>query len=280
MGFAEKFEWIFTNQLRLRLIIIMKTNVKFALLWLVFVVGSFIHDFFPFPQSYFSDSKNFLNVYFVKIGWGWTSGLLLLYITCTLIKQNVNNTKTYWKHYSRIIVYTIAWYICTTFFEYIETLTGTCLGDDAVLAVQSCRKHGYLWNGFDISGHCFLLTFCVLNINKELNGTLNLKIEQDNESYEEDDRKSKVDFKQIAGYAINTEYVNICYDVCVNALLILMVLWEIMLFFTCVYFHTLLQKLLGMLFGVAVTYICHKIFNMNHPMLPTSVKLIHSKKQS
>lgn len=269
--------WISHNRKRLQYIVVMDSHVKFALLWLTFVIGSFSYDFFPLPQSYFSNSKNIFNTVFVKRGWGWTVVFLLGYIICITIKQKINNISIFIRQISRLVVYTIEWYIFTELFEYIHKMTGKCLGSNTTNNIAACVKEGFIWNGFDISGHTYLLTLMTLIINNELNKTVSLNI---GVVSEEDSEKISKEYV-ILGKRIPKNVMKCLLEIVSVSLVLLMILWEIMLFFTCAYFHTLVQKLLGILLGLLSFYIPKRyIFKGNHTWLPMPVGLLNQTKDT
>ena len=72
--------WLLSKRDQLNQLMIVRANSKVTLIWIIFVCGSFSHDYFPLPSCYFSKSSNILNQYFVKIGWAWTSLLVSVYI--------------------------------------------------------------------------------------------------------------------------------------------------------------------------------------------------------
>ncbi|KAM7436259.1 fat storage-inducing transmembrane protein 2 [Porites harrisoni] len=77
--------------------VLVSPGFKAAIYWLVILTGSFLHDFLPFPQSYLSNKRNVFNVYFVKLGWGWTLGLHdsihVLNLACIHLLQTVCDVK-------------------------------------------------------------------------------------------------------------------------------------------------------------------------------------------
>lgn len=273
----DAISWISHNRKRLQYIVVMDTHVKFALLWLTFVIGSFSYDFCPLPQSYFSNKKNIFNTVFVKKGWGWTGIFLLGYIICIIIKQKINNICIIIRQISRLIVYTIEWYIFTEFFEYINKMTGKCLGSNTTDNITACVKGGFIWNGFDISGHTYILTLMTLIINHELNKTISLNIDIGSEEGSEQISKEYV----ILGTRIPKNVIDNLLEILSVSLVLLMILWEIMLFFTCAYFHTLVQKLLGILLGLLSFYIPNRyIFKNNHAWLPMPAGLLNQTKDA
>lgn len=274
-SFNSVIQWIVLNREHLQKMLVMRRNTKFTLIWITFVIGSFLHDYFPLPGSYFSNRKNFFNVYFVKKGWGWTLVLLSGYISSLLIKQKVNNWHTFYKHLSRLGVTTVLWFIFTTAFEIIENYTGACLGEANLLYKNVCIKKEFLWDGFDISGHCFLLAFCILIINEELNCSTNILTCNHNGVVHSTEPNRGKGIRVIFGIRIREEVFEQAIEWLGFILLLLMVLWEIMLFFTCLYFHTLSQKLLGFSLGALsfyASYMC--IFQIEHKFAPCAPSMI------
>lgn len=64
-------------------ILLVDTQTQLCLYFCAITIISVVTDYFPFPKSYFSDKRNLINQYFVKLGWGWTCGLLGLFIYLT-----------------------------------------------------------------------------------------------------------------------------------------------------------------------------------------------------
>lgn len=266
-------DWIMTNRKHLQRLLIMKRSIKLTLLWVNFVIGSFIHDFIPIPQSYFSNTRNFFNVYFVKNGWGWTMVLLFAYISTLLIKQKIMQSITIYKHLSRLLVTTIIWYSFTTSFDVIENWTGTCLGNNLLYTKTQCRNSDMIWDGFDISGHVFLLTFCIMIINEELSCADVVVSSCNGES--SDHVSQRKDERNILGIMIKEEFFDQLIEFLSLLLILLMILWEVMLLFTCLYFHSLSQKLLGFLFSSFSFCVSYQfIFKHKHPYTPCSPSMI------
>lgn len=104
------------------------TNIKVAIylggLFLISLVG----DFLPFPKSYLARSDNFLNIFFVKIGWGWTLILTMpfvILISFTLCCGNLY--KTFARNLTRVLVATFFWFFWTKCFNFIESRYGKCI---------------------------------------------------------------------------------------------------------------------------------------------------------
>lgn len=255
----EGFKWLKNNRKRLQYVLVMQSNVKFTLVWMTFVIGSFSYDFVSLPQSYFSNRRNIFNVLFVKKGWGWTFFVLAGYLFCILLKKRVTNLKVFYQHFTRLFVLTIAWFLSTSIFDIVENYTGSCLGQE-VLDKLNCKENGFIWSGFDVSGHCFLLTFCILIINEELHSTNAYNLSSDDESQSNYTKEKELkSMKSVYGIDIEEKYIDHALEVLSVMLIVFMLLWEVMLFFTCAYFHTLLQKLCGIIAGVGCAYLCYDV---------------------
>jgi hypothetical protein len=250
--------WLLSKRDQLFHLMIVRANSKVTLIWIIFVLGSFSHDYFPLPSCYFSKSSNILNQYFVKIGWLWTSLLVSVYMFGVLLKHRIDSKTIYAKHLARLAVLTATWFVCTSLFEYIEALTGYCIGvspDTEILTKKQCRAAGHLWSGFDISGHCFLLSFCILIINEELSRASSVVASEPATTNHVGEEPIIV----LGVWRVKEAVLLGCLQLLKCGLVVLMMLWKCMLLFTCLYFHDMLQKLLGLLFGLLSYYLCYRV---------------------
>ena len=119
-----------------------------------------------YRRSYFADPDNFLNQWFAKWAWLWTGLLLSTFIYITSNTYSCGRMAIIKNNMSRLVIASLVWYSVTTFFNLVESKTGVC-EITKYHRKESCRAHGYLWRGFDISGHCFLLIFCNLVMYEE-----------------------------------------------------------------------------------------------------------------
>ena len=101
----------------------------------------------------------------------------------------------------------------------------------------TCYKAGYHWSGFDISGHCFLLTWNNLVIIEELQRLA-----------------TTTNMNDTSSRSLNFISVTV-----MNILYVLMIVWEVMMFATSMYFHTTVEKVLG-----TVNFIAKLSFNLNY----------------
>lgn len=199
------------------------------------VAGSFVKEFSPLPESYLSNKRNVLNVYFVKLAWAWTFCLLLPFIALTNYLLT-GQASLVVRRLSTLLVGTAIWYVCTALFSCIEHYTGSCYQSPALdglrKGIQSkpqCQQEGGFWHGFDISGHSFLLAFCALMIVEEM----------------------------AVLHAVRTErshFLHMPVTTLVVALGFLTCVWLWMFLCTAVYFHDFSQKLFGTMFGLLGWY--------------------------
>jgi len=98
--------------------------------------------FVSLPEDYKIGKRNILNLLFVKLGWFWTTVLLLPMIFSGI---RSNDREGVARSIFRVILGSFLWFISVNTFEILDALTG-----------------------FDISGHTFLLIFSNLLISSEL----------------------------------------------------------------------------------------------------------------
>lgn len=216
------------------------------------IVVSFLCSIQRPAPGYFSDKRNMLNQYFVKLGWAWTLAGICSLIAVTNFIENRGEYKNISSPLIRLLLMTLYWYACTHSFEWLDGASGTCeFSPDKHVTKRSCRREGFGWHGFDISGHCFLLLLSIIFINQE--SQVLEKVSRRLDSFEKDD-KEEASFLYI-NCRLYLRLVTIF-------LVFLMTLWTIMMFFTAVYFHTVLQKFLGLLFASLGWVLMYKILQL------------------
>ena len=186
-------------------------------------VGCLLGESIDFPSFYFSEKKNFLNQIFVKNGWAWTISLLLSLIYL----RSFNRLKTL-KSLKSLIGATLYWFLITqwTFGPSILERVYKRVGSCSLLHLKEfhlCYEGGGEWDGLDISGHCFLLLHSSLLIWEEIRNTFSMNL------------NNLKNFNSTMAIGM--------------ALMILLGLWSIMLLITVLYFHSIVEKALGTIFG-------------------------------
>ncbi|OWK52317.1 acyl-coenzyme A diphosphatase FITM2 [Lonchura striata] len=243
-----------------------------ALLLAIALLGSALKDSGLVPDTPLRNKRNPLNVYFVKVAWAWTLWLLLPFITLTsyelarskLLHGRTKSALLALRRLGALLVGTAVWYLCTELFILVENLTGECSlqakpGQPARLyaSKRECHQDSGVWNGFDISGHCFLLSYCAMMILEELAVLEALAMEH----------SSKL------RAVINVLLVSLCF---------LTVIWVFMFLCTALYFHDFSQKLLGVLIGLSAWYGTYRFWYLKpfSPGLPLPNIPLSSKKYS
>lgn len=237
-----------------------KIAVYIALLFL----GSLLCDFFPLPRNYFSQKGNVFNVYFVKLGWGWTLVfvgtfiLLSSYVYCCGERSSVR------RHLFRLVIATVLWYVTTSVFNYVESATGTCTVNPAKFTDRvTCVRNGHRWYGFDISGHAFLLIFCSLIIMEESRSIKGWeRIGEMIQQYEFDDDSplKNLNEQQLGELKVSYGCLSLYVKLSFVAITLLGLLWDFMLVCTTLYFHSMVQKVVGGLVAVLLWFITYQVW--------------------
>lgn len=243
-----------------RRVVLVDPEVKVPIYLGALVFGSLVSDFLPMPRSYFQQKTNVFNQYFVKWGWGWTLLILGLYVGMTSWTYCCGNVDRVRKHFYRLLVGTVSWFCWTKSFVLIESLTASCY-NEKFMTRSSCIKHGSAWRGFDISGHAFLLIYCSLLIAEEAKsirgweriGELMLNQEYDEDSPLKPLKQHELDQLE-KYYDLFTPYVRCLFI----GLTLFVVLWDVMLVATIMYYHSMVQKFMGGVIAVLMWFFTYR----------------------
>ena len=244
-------------------------------------VVSLFTDLFRFPDTYFSNKRNVLNVYFVKWGWAWTLALLSTFIYLVGLVDCTGNVKdVVKKHFSRLFVGTLWWYICISLMNAIEHVTGFCYKSEGIQTKAHCITEGFEWRSWDPSGHCFLLVYCLLIISEEMKCiTLWDRIPEIIENRERNLGQIFPEKEKTIAIKLHTLHTPILRCV-VIALALLNLLWQVMLLATTIYFHNMPSKLMGVTLaavGWLMSYNFWFQFSSFIPSYPGFRNLFHLK---
>lgn len=141
------------------------TTFKAILLSLIVLIGSLLPDTSKPHSKFFSDTNNPINQYYVKYVWGWTLLLLIPILIVTTRGLQLSETIC---HFGRVLVNHVIWYGMTSFFVWLRTRVGGECSNETLSDRKTCLSSGFEWFEFDISGHVFLLSFCVLVLSEEI----------------------------------------------------------------------------------------------------------------
>ncbi|KAK9877864.1 hypothetical protein WA026_020092 [Henosepilachna vigintioctopunctata] len=130
---------------------------------------SLIKDAITIPKWYFSRSDNILNTFFVKFAWGWNLALIVPFLLLTSYIYCCGQKNRILKyHIPRVFIATFFWWFWIKIFNIVEASFGRCMVK-AFVSKDTCLLAGYVWNGFDISGHSFILIYGSLVLIEEAN---------------------------------------------------------------------------------------------------------------
>lgn len=229
---------------------------------------SIIGDVLPYPKSYFSQSSHFLNQYFVKLGWGWTLICTIPFVVMTSFTYCCSNRRQVVLHLSRLGVATFFWIFWTNMFQYIESIYGRC-SDVKFTRRSRCLEAGLRWSGFDISGHSFILIYSVLLMIEESKPIQGWLLIQDGLNTEKHSRalneKSGKFFQSLSVDEIGTteqNYQAFRRPVCFNfiGLSVLCIIWDLMIFTTAMYYHTMLEKFVSGLIAIFTWFATYHVW--------------------
>lgn len=214
----------------------MSTHKRVFIYVIFLLIGSLLKDFEMVPTTYFSSKSNIFNLYFVKLGWLWTLLASIPWIILTNSARNSSTSKIA-KHLMRALVATGLWYLFTSTFEYIDMKTGRC-ADDEFTTKKLCKSKKHDWiESTDISGHTFILMHSLFYLLEEIKAYF--------------ERQEDVDSSKSLKPYIEINFIFISF---------LVILWEIMLLSTFLYFHTLIHKLIAACVAIACWYFTYKYF--------------------
>lgn len=257
------------------------TNLKIALYLGALFLLSLMADVLTFPKTYFSRSDNIFNQYFVKIGWFWTLFLTVPYVLLTSYTTCCGKRKLIVKaHLMRLVIATFFWYAWTTIFNIIETKYGRC-NSRTIDNKITCLKNGHFWNGFDISGHCFILIYSSLVMIEEaraINGWERIKDYIRDEKYTRsvDDKSISVNpLKNIN--AEELDVLKVSYDNFTPyirgfliAIALLQLLWDVMLVSTILYYHIMVEKFISGVIAILTWFVTYRVWYTIPNVLPNS----------
>ncbi|OAX81508.1 hypothetical protein ACJ72_04152 [Emergomyces africanus] len=218
------------------------------------------------PVNYFARKGNIFNVYFVKVGWLWTT---LAFISLLLTQPAFNGEllsayirlKRVGQATVRYFLVTTTWWLTTHWFfgpglidrSFIAT-GGKCEASmlpgptnpipelAAIFTATTCKASGGAWTGgHDVSGHVFMLVLISAFLVLELQGASSVEVEIDERKDKHQDLVQRVSYER---WGRN-------FTLTVSGLS-----WW-MLLMTAMWFHTWLEKLTGLILALGSVYIVY-----------------------
>ena len=254
-----------------RRIIFAPAVFKIIVYALMIIIGSFLGYLDIAPDSYLASKTNIFNVYFAKLGWAWTIGLLLPFIYLNLLGTNTHRQIIMY-HLTRLLIATGLWFFVTLTFVRFEVYTSRCKHVDFRGAPRKvCLDHGHQWKeGHDFSGHTFLLIYSLLIINEEVKSYAQA-VKKPAASVAAGDAPANLDanYRKLISVAIPVLYVLLAG---------LTVIWEVMLLSTALYFHYFTDKMGAAIVAVVAWGVTYRLWyrdNSSSIFFPASPSKLH-----
>ena len=212
---------------------------KIFVFYCLILLGPFLKDVQLIPNTFSLALKiNMFNKYISQLGWTCSIVLLMPFVYLTSLIYARGHYGLITRHLSRLVIGTIIWYLLTSIFIRIESLTSMCKPlDRRGFYRQACRILGRSsWH----EGHTFLYLYALLVINEEV------KLYDENWKKVEDASKFNSYHIDTSSSTINQHRLRMFstpIDILYIALAILTLLWELLLVSTAVYFYNVIHKL-------------------------------------
>ena len=203
-----------------------------------FLLSLFV-TYFPFILEYSVSKENFLNVYFVKYAWGWTLFVVTPYVFISATIYTLLTPSLMAKHLGRLVVSSAMWYLFTQLFDLIQEMNGRCT-NSTISSKKDCLLEEEVWKGFDVSGHCFLLTFCLLVIVEEFKTSKYVYWDSIASEFREKNSNTYFLYEKTQIWILLLKF----------AALLLLFIWQWMLITSSLFFHTFSEKLSGTTCGI------------------------------
>ena len=208
-------------------------------------------------QDWQPDKRHLLNVYFVKVGWAWTSLPLVFFIPLStdLLGQRLgwqsSRTRALMVSSWRKLLYaSLYWFLITQWFfgpslldRLFHAWPWAECEDGASTSFHACKAAGFRWISFDISGHCFLMVHSSLLIWEELVPFRQLLMANTQQLW-----SGQVSVLSRTGAFMAVSFV----------LVSILFLWYYMLILTSIFFHSASEKVLGTALGFLFWYLWHR----------------------
>lgn len=210
----------------------------------------------------------------VRYGWFlFTAAYFSEAITYSRSELKISRSKLlkvlrYYSIFTLCTVILLGWFFGPLIYERVNVITGGYCDvgtpETGIAGQFQCIGiPGAKWiDGFDVSGHIYiLLTMCLLLWERFLE---NLDLRHFSELFEGYTSLrayfSNFDYEYLPsipaheqGYIIQTEYSNVIRLVCFVSTVSLLIIWSMMYIVTCVFFHTLTEKLVLLIVGIAIS---------------------------
>ena len=239
---------------------------KVFVFMLVVVLGSLLCSLSLVPAStFFSDKNNSLNVYLAKYCWGWTLLFLFPLVFLSSFMYTACDKLQMTRHLGRLLFCHVFWYLVTSAFDAINHRVGSCSADNS-LEHSVCVRKGHIWISFDISGHVFLLVYCILVISEECALVRKDVWERYKDILESKSCMLPVEkYKRLRSVQKFVTPVFALFEICS---LVLIILWTTLVVASSLYFHHFLEKVVGCLCAYIFWRVTYALTELNWTYLP------------
>ncbi|XP_068213720.1 acyl-coenzyme A diphosphatase FITM2-like [Palaemon carinicauda] len=228
-------------------------------------IFSMLKETHPSHLDILTGKHSILNQVFVKLGWLWTSSIFALY---GLLSLSIHKKPfpILGRLCVRYVVTTLIFYIwCAVIFPMVESYTGACLHKRIqvfdITKRECLKRRGYEYDSFDISGHSYLMTYCVLILMEESKESLYfLQLSRYLRKAEipvKDSDHPLLDRNEAAQLETNFNVMRPIILISYLAVFFLCILWDFMLIITTIYYHTFSEKVLGSILAMCMWYLLY-----------------------
>lgn len=211
-----------------------------------------------FSPTYFGIKRNFLNEYVAKLGWGWLLVCLIpVSFTCSLLYSGLQSLMVV-RHLFRLVVGHGIFMLVTSLVIPLSTTVlplsfGHC-ANDKLSYFQECITNGSYWIYIDISGHSFLLAYCIFVITEECQ-MIKPYIWNSYSPFFDTSTTSSANLlsrlHSCSFLLIKIFEVLACFEIFIFGTIFIA---------TQLYYHTFIENFLGYLLGVVCWFMTYKLF--------------------
>lgn len=225
---------------------------------LIIIVGSIFRENELVPESFFADKHNPLNQKFVKWSWGWTLCFMTPFMLLLSWARHPGQFLPAFRAILRLVVLTGAWYFWVEIvMDTVHEHTGKCsIEAHSSGGSRACRRGGGRWDGYDISGHSFLLVLIILITQEELAPFWQL-YESSGVNISFQSSASGQGKKKIPVFSFLLEILLYVLAIIISLMQSLSVL---MVIATSLYFHTISHKILGTALAIITWYSTYRLW--------------------
>lgn len=253
-------------------VLYLPATTKAIILTILIFTCSIVQLLIKPPQSEFSDdTSSILNKYYIKWLWGWTLFCIVPVVSITSVLYTGLDFMGVVCHFGRVATGHVIWYVMTSVFIWFRKIVGVCSNDE-IFNYSQCVNQGSTWDGIDISGHIFLIVYCVLVVTEEYktiqpntwNSYANFFNSGQHHVYKLPDWKRRL----LPWIHSNTGIVIKLLEIFA---MLEMVLDVVMVTETSLYYHTFFEKTSGLFIALTCWYLTYHLVYGSNKWVPCKV---------